>query len=569
MQKTWARAVRLAALGLTLVVVIGFLSYLGFRLVEATSYPDAKLKSDAASYPPALVYNVRRTLNEQSGVNFGLALAAPREGDWGVVLQESDFDAAQRAGFHYIRVQVRFLSYLTRQGEDYGLDPALLSRLDWVIKNILDRRMIAIINFYNLVPDEKLTFGSSDEGRQNKEAFLSVWRILADRYRDYPADLYFELANEPHRPITPSLWNEYVDKGLALIRDSGGGNRTRMVVVGTQIRIGWIIHNWDQVNGIEDLRLPPAETDPNILVTFHYYNPYSFTYQGQTYNKDLALASRIWRGNTWVDSDRQREYVQRDLDVIARWAQENRRKVILGEFGVSVYADFSSQVRWTRLVRAEAESRGMIWVFWDFFSADKLGSLYNQSTGAWRGPILDALLPEAEWRYGDGNVDQSKAYVRQLVKELGDQEWSVRRDAAAALKLTGPDGEIAVPALTAALGDEEWQVRRPAAEALANLGPASEHAVPALIRALKDAEWQVRKPAADALAAIGVASRPALPELLDMVDDEEWQIRKAAILALGSIAPDDMTVRKALQGLFNDPEPQVRQAAEHALGAVN
>jgi endoglucanase len=377
----------------TAVLLIVPISYFSIRLFELASYPDAKSKPRIESYLPETAHNVRRARNDMSGVNFGLALQGPKEGSWGVVLHKSDFDVAQQAGFHYIRVQVRFLSYLSKGEGGYQLDQKLLSRLDWIIKCILERHMIAIIDFYNLVPDEKFTFDSSTDREQNEETFLAVWRILSKRYRDYSGDLFFELANEPHRPITQDMWNEYVHEALVEIRGSGGNNRTRMIVVGVPVRIGRIIHTWDQVNGIEDLEIPSAETDPNIMITFHYYNPYAFTYQGQTYTQDLSAASRIWKGNYWTNSERQRSYVERDFAKIDAWAKANHRKIILGEFGASVYADFGSQVRWTSLVRQEAEYKHMVWIFWDFFSQDKLGSLYNQSTGAWRRPILEALAP--------------------------------------------------------------------------------------------------------------------------------------------------------------------------------
>jgi endoglucanase len=393
MQISPPKKIALIVLCVAAVSLIAFISYLAARLVELTAYPDAKLKPQIENYSPATAHNVRQARNDLSGVNFGLALAGPKEGSWGVILRESDFDAAQQAGFHYIRVQVRFLSYLTKVGGGYQLDQKLLSRIDWVIKSIIDRRMIAIIDLYNLVPDEKLTFDSSADRQQNEDTFLAVWRILSKHYRDYPADLYFELANEPHRPITQNLWNEYVHNALVEIRSSGGNNKTRTVVVGTQVRIGRIIHTWDQVNGIESLKLPSAEVDPNIMVTFHYYNPYAFTYQGQTYTRDLSTASRIWKGNYWTNSDKQKAYVERDFAKIDRWSKANHRRVILGEFGVSVYANLGSQVQWTSLIRQEAESKHMVWIFWDFFSQDKLGALFNQSTGAWRRPILEALLP--------------------------------------------------------------------------------------------------------------------------------------------------------------------------------
>src|SRR6185295_9725862 len=41
------------------------------------------------------------------GVNLGNALEAPEEGDWGIVLQESDFQLIKNAGFTAVRVPIR------------------------------------------------------------------------------------------------------------------------------------------------------------------------------------------------------------------------------------------------------------------------------------------------------------------------------------------------------------------------------------------------------------------------------------------------------------------------------
>lgn len=385
----------LAALG---VAVVAVLAAAGLRLASVALYPDQKSRAGIGSVRAVTAYDVRGPLDKLSGVNFGWALQGRGIGAWGLVLHKSDFDAAHRAGFHYIRVQVRFPSYLTEHDGHYRLEPKLLSYLDWVIKNILERHMVAVIDFYNLVGDQQLQFDSPAAQKRNEEEFLAVWRILARRYRDYPRGLYFELANEPHRPITAALWNRYVRKAIPEIRASGGNNRTRMIVVGVDIRIGRIIHSWDQVNGIFDLEIPSAKSDPNIMVTFHYYNPYAFTYQGMTYTKDLSMAQLLWKGNTWTDTPAQIAYVRRDFDTLARWAKEHHRKIILGEFGASVFSDLASQARWTALVRREAEAHGMVWIFWDFFSRDNLGSLYNPRTGAWRGAIVGALLPKATYR---------------------------------------------------------------------------------------------------------------------------------------------------------------------------
>jgi endoglucanase len=528
------------------------------------TYPDARVNIKSITHSFTKTYNVRRGKNHQGGVNLGLAFMTPEEGDWGVILEESDFDAVQKAGFHYIRLPVAFMYHLNQVENVYQLDQRFLSRLDWAVEKTIEREMVAIIDFHYVIPDDKLTFISPKEKIEIEEKFLAVWNILAKRYRDYPTSLYFELANEPHRPINSELWNTFVQKALVQIRQSGGNNLIRTIVVGANVHIGGIIHSWDQISNIEQLNLPSAEDDPNIMVTFHYYNPYPFTHQEQNYTRDLALISWLWKGHRWVNTDQQIAFVKNDFDLISKWAQKNSRKVILGEFGVSIHADIDSQIRWIKLIRKEAESRGMIWIFWDFYDQDELGALYNQQTGSWRKEILDVLLPE-ERSYENDNKVQSSSMIPEFVGLLDDPEWTIRKQAVLSLSRSGPDGEIAVPALISKLEDEEWQVRKAVLQALTNLGSASFSAVPILIKILEDEEWQLRNSAIKALAAIGEIAYPALPGLIQLLSDEEWQIRKQAIFALASIAPEDANVQMALLGRLGDSEDQVRQAASETL----
>lgn len=548
-------------------------------ILKIITYPDAKNSSRPKNYGFTRIYHVKKARNVQSGINLGVNLKDLNEGDWGLVLEEYDFDVLSDAGFYHLRVPVQFLPHLIKSGETYQLDQNLLTRLDWVIENILKRDMIAILDFHYLIPENTYSFASEQERNQNEQKFLAVWKILAERYKEYPSGLYFELANEPHKPIMPEAWNRYIQKALEHIRSSGGNNTTRMVVVGTNVLIGNVIRTWDNVNGIHQLKLPSVEDDPNIMVTFHYYDPVLFTYQGETYNDDLKRYSENWLGNMWDNTDRQKALIRKDFDTISQWAQDNKRDIILGEFGVTIHADIDSQVNWTRFIREEAEARGMIWLFWQLFESDgdTLGCLYNRSIGYWREEILHALLPEDEQIESKAVKDETSdewneervQKVRDLIAALQDPEWKIRKSAAIALRTTEPEAELAVPALIEALKDEEWQVRKPAALALAAIGSASQPAIPALIEALNDEEWQVRKSAAQALPAIGPASQSAIPALIEARNDEEWQVRKIVVLALSCIAPDDPNVLTVLQASLNDSEEQVRQVASIFLKSLH
>src|SRR3569623_120133 len=49
------------------------------------------------------------------GMNFGDAMDAPNEGEWGVALQASDFQAVKDAGFAHVRIPMRVSAHAGRQ----------------------------------------------------------------------------------------------------------------------------------------------------------------------------------------------------------------------------------------------------------------------------------------------------------------------------------------------------------------------------------------------------------------------------------------------------------------------
>jgi hypothetical protein len=80
----------------------------------------------------------------------------------------------------------------------------------------------------------------------------------------------------------------------------------------------------------------------------------------------------------------------------------------------------------------------------------------------------------------------------------------VRQNAALALGAIGPEAASdSVPALVELLHDSEWTVRRQAAAALGELGPAARDAVPELKKLTADKDSLVRKAAAAAVKKIG------------------------------------------------------------------
>lgn len=299
------------------------------------------------------------------GVNLGNALEAPNEGEWGVVLESRYFGLIQSAGFSSVRIPIRWSAH-TNADTSYEIETNLLQRVDWVIEQAFSRNLAAIINIHHF--DEIMQFPESQRAR-----FLAIWKQLAERYRDYSEDLFFELLNEPNSSLTPELWNEYLAEAIAVIRES---NPDRTLLVGPAI--------WSGIWALQFFELPADEK--NIIVTFHYYNPFPFTHQGA----DWVAGSDAWLGTQWLGDDSEKQSVLTDFVTATYWARTNNRPLNLGEFGAYSKADMDSRARWTAFVARIAEENDISWHYWEFIAGF---GVFNADDNDWNAPLLNALIP--------------------------------------------------------------------------------------------------------------------------------------------------------------------------------
>lgn len=71
------------------------------------------------------------------------------------------------------------------------------------------------------------------------------------------------------------------------------------------------------------------------------------------------------------------------------WPDGTGYPVFLGEFGAYGKADLPSRVAFTRLMRDQAEARGISWAYWELAAGF---GVYDPVAHAWRAPLKDALL---------------------------------------------------------------------------------------------------------------------------------------------------------------------------------
>jgi len=299
------------------------------------------------------------------GVNLGNALEAPKERQWGVTLKEEYFDAIKSAGFDSVRIPVRWSAHADKS-PPYCIEPEFFERVDWVVRNLLKRRIVPVLNMHHY---NELT----DKPVEHRERFLALWRQIAARYKGYPSALAFELLNEPHGNLNAEQWNAMAAEAIKVVRRT---NPKRKIVVGPVA--------WNSLRKLNRLELP--EDDRNLVVTFHYYDPFKFTHQGASW---VGGQSRAWLGTKWTGTKAEKDAIIKDFDKAICWAVAHRRPIYLGEFGAYGKADMESRARWTKFIADEAAKRKIGFAYWEFCAGF---GVYDSDRAEWVVPLKEALL---------------------------------------------------------------------------------------------------------------------------------------------------------------------------------
>jgi endoglucanase len=334
----------------------------------------------------------------QRGANLGDYLEANRR--WRrVQISADDFVQMKKEGFDHVRVPIGWHQY-AGPGPDYVLEPEIFALVDFVVTNALQNRLAVMINLHH--------FNALDQDPTNATPeFLALWRQIAAHYQDFPAQLVFELDNEPHENATTALMNPIYARGIAEIRRSNP-RRTLVVEPG----------GWGGIGELKKLVLPP---DANVIVSVHCYDPFYFTHQGATWTSgqtpvtgilfpgpppqplvpDPGLKLKNYQVD-WINKYNTLPAAQNPssplafaekLKYVHDWADYYGRPVHLGEFGAYTRADEQSRVNFYTAFRKAAESQKLGWCIWDWNSGFRY---WDKSAHGPMPGMHDALFGQSE-----------------------------------------------------------------------------------------------------------------------------------------------------------------------------
>lgn len=279
------------------------------------------------------------------GVNYSNWLEAYWLIPFNAYPETNKFNAANTADFRNlgidaIRLPVTF-EHLAGSNPPYALDlgnPAF-GLIDDAIQWAANNNMKLIIDMHHGTTD--LTDANYLTQLPRLEA---IWAQIIARYGDLDPERYlFEVYNEPHL-ISNENFRIVAQALVDVLRAAGS---THSVIVGAS--------GYNSASNL--LSFTPLD-DPDIIYTFHLYEPYSFTHQQMSWTSTPYLPARAFPLNNEVAD------ITALVNAVGEWSAFYNAPVVVGEFGVTSAAAASDRCTWIELMAQLFDSNGLPWFYW-------------------------------------------------------------------------------------------------------------------------------------------------------------------------------------------------------------
>ena len=438
-----------------------------FSIKSFIEYPEEKLYSEF-QYEPIKLYNeslIIRDLGKKSfddsitqkdlinkmgfGWNLGNTLDAfylknysaydkSSETRWGQPkTTEEMIKEIKNRGFKSIRIPVSWHNHLI--DEKYTIDPEWMAHTKEIVDWGLKYNLVVILNsHHDNAPYQsepiKYRFGyfTANKDRIESERFLfNIWSQIGAAYNNgYDQNLIFECMNEPRPEKTTCEWtykkadpiceeaisciNEYNKICLKAIRESGGNNEKRFVLVtGLSAQYHNIIKS--------DFVFPSDKKyNPNnnkIMLSVHMYFPYDFASNPST--KYTIFDDRIKDDFYSILRNLYDKYILRGYNVI------------VGEMGCVNKNNTQERVKWANFYIQTTRKFQISCLIWDnggfnnIKSASETFGLFHRKNLTWEPEeLVSALVDSSKTKLSDNPEETYDTNIISSPVTLKD--WKVK-----------------------------------------------------------------------------------------------------------------------------------------------
>ena len=317
-------------------------------------------------------WNLGNTLDANEEVTEGFNQGLSSEESWGnPKTTEAMIEFVAKSGFKTLRVPTTWHNHFI--DEKYTIDPEWMKRVktivDWGIKYGLN----VILNVHHDIytnTEEPLTYGKGyfplkKDIKESEKFIYNVWKQIVEAFNNgYDHHLIFEGLNEPRLAGTEYEWsfnssapvciegrevlNEYMRLIVKIIRESGGNNEKRFIMI-TPLAAGFQPALESGLVFPDDSKYNPNSN--KLILSVHMYAPYdlalnadkSFTKFEESYKVDL----------------------KDNFEALYKKFVSNNQYVIIGEMGIVNKNNTEDRLAWADYYVTTARNYHLSTVLWD------------------------------------------------------------------------------------------------------------------------------------------------------------------------------------------------------------